>query len=124
MTFSIIDSGRPERVYIERYPDGDGRQLVSENGAEPVWSPTGSELFYRSGDGRGLWTIEFDSSTGRLGDSELLFEGPYKLEGLTRWAEYDVSADGQEFLMIRLEEATVGEKLRVVTKALAGLDGE
>jgi hypothetical protein len=67
--------------------------------------------------------IEFDPSTGALGGPELLFEGPYKPEMSTRFAEYDISADGQEFLMIRFRESADAETLRVVVNAMSGLEG-
>ena len=41
------ETGRAE-VYVERFPGRGNRQTVSaEGGDDPVWSPTGRELFYR-----------------------------------------------------------------------------
>ena len=42
-------SGRWE-VYLQPFPRGDGRWLVSaEGGQQPMWNPNGGELFYVSG---------------------------------------------------------------------------
>jgi serine/threonine-protein kinase len=123
MAFAILEGGRPERVYVDSYPQPAERRIVTVNGAEPVWDPSGQALYYRSVDGREVWMIEFDPSTGALGGPELLFEGPYKPEASTRFAEYDISADGQEFLMIRFRESADAETLRVVVNAMSGLEG-
>ena len=44
------ESGRNE-VYVDRFPDlGDRRVQVSTGGGtSPLWSPDGTELYYRAG---------------------------------------------------------------------------
>lgn len=43
------DTGTPE-VYVQPFPGPGGRyQVSSGGGVEPIWSATGSELFYRGG---------------------------------------------------------------------------
>jgi hypothetical protein len=119
MAYSILEAGRPERVYIERYPEGQ-RGLVTQSGVEPVWSPLGGELFYRSVDGRELWSVRIDRSTGEIGAPELLFTGPYRSSPTGFWSEYDVSSDGRRFLMVRLEDSAPPEAVHVVLNAIGG----
>jgi hypothetical protein len=68
-----------------------------------VWSPNGRELFYRSGDKM----MAVDTATQPSfapGKPRTLFEGPYLQSPLTA-ANYDVSPDGQQFLMVKRSEA-------------------
>ena len=71
------ESGRRE-VYVRPFPDGEGRWPVStEGGDEPVWSPAGGELFYRSGN-RMMSVSVADGSDLDPGAPEVLFEGEYE----------------------------------------------
>ena len=78
----------------------DGRQLIStDGGTRPLWGPDGQELFYVTG--RRLMVVPVGTTAARLevGSPTPLFEGPYaSTEG---GRTYDVSADGQRFLMIK-----------------------
>jgi dipeptidyl aminopeptidase/acylaminoacyl peptidase len=51
LAFQSNESGRSE-IYVQRFPEGDERQLVSNDGGsqgayQAVWSDDGSELFYQ-----------------------------------------------------------------------------
>ena len=86
-----------------------GRRTISTNGgAEPVWSRDGRELFYRQGDL--MWVVEFDTSSGEPGAPRMLFEGEYEAD---IWTNYDISPDGDKFLMI-LPDANAPHELRVI----------
>jgi len=91
------ESGRRE-VYVRPFPSGEGRwQISSEGGIEPRWAKRGHEIIYRD---RG-WFLAVPLVPGpafAMGRVDSLFEGPYLLSG--RQAQYDVSADGLEFLVI------------------------
>ncbi|MCZ6569306.1 MAG: hypothetical protein O7B23_03995 [Deltaproteobacteria bacterium] len=55
------ESGRYE-VYVQPYPGPGRRWPISTNGGrEPVWSPTGNELYYRAGDSMMVVAFETDS---------------------------------------------------------------
>ncbi len=97
------ESGRRE-VYVQPFPNGEGRWPAStEGGDEPVWSPTGGELFYRNGD-RMMVVAVSGTSDLRLGTPSVLFEGHYERDPFGPDARnYDVSPDGSRFLMIRRE---------------------
>lgn len=98
------ESGRYE-VYVQPYPGPGGKyQISTEGGTEPVWNPNGKELFFRSGDK--MMAVEITSQpTFSVGRPKMLFEGPYLPTPIT-FPYYDVSPDGQRFLMIKPSEQT------------------
>jgi serine/threonine-protein kinase len=93
------ESGRFE-VYVQPYPGPGGKwQISTEGGTEPVWNPNGRELFYRSGDKMMAVDIATQPSFA-AGKPRMLFEGPYQPTEATA-PNYDVSRDGQRFLMLK-----------------------
>jgi serine/threonine-protein kinase len=84
-------------VYVTPYPELIPQKVSTDGGYHPVWSRDGKELFYRCGDKMMALTIETESEF-RVIDSKVLFEGQY-LTGLRQ--NYDVSSDGQRFLMVK-----------------------
>ena len=93
------ESGRSE-VYVRSYPEGDQKWSVSaDGGQEPVWSRDGHELFYRK-DYKMLVVPVETGSTFRAERPHLLFEAPYYTDTSGHPA-YDISVDGQRFLMIQ-----------------------
>ena len=105
------DSGQ-RRLYVRPYPGPGGAELVSlEGGEEPAWARDGRELFFR--DGNRMMAIEVgDSEMFDPGLPRLLFEG-YDVR-VTR--NYDVTRDGQRFLMVMSQEdqSTAGAEIRIV----------
>jgi Tol biopolymer transport system component len=102
LAYSSNESGRFE-VYVQAFPGPGGKWQISiEGGVEPVWARNGEELFYRNGDRMMAVDITADP-TFSAGTPSLLFEGPYQLSGGTR-PNYDVTPDGQHFLMVNLSE--------------------
>jgi Tol biopolymer transport system component len=104
MAYASEESGRRE-IYVQAYPGPGGRWQVSSDGAnEPLWSASGRELFYRSGDR--MMAVEINADGESLaGKPRQLFEGSYVRShaGYAR-AQYDVSPDGQRFLMLKVVE--------------------
>jgi serine/threonine-protein kinase len=96
------ETGRYE-VYVQPYP-GPGTKwpISTEGGTEPVWNPNGRELFYRSGDKMMAVDIATQPSF-TAGKPRTLFEGQYEPTPLTS-PNYDVSLDGQRFLMVKASE--------------------
>ena len=93
------ESGRSE-IYVQPYPGPGGKwQISTDGGTEPVWNPNGRELFYRSGDKMMAVDISTQPSFA-AGKPHMLFEGSYAPTPLT-FPNYDVSADGQRFLMLK-----------------------
>ena len=83
-------------------------------GAEPVWAPVSGDLFYRNGDRMMAVAIETAPELS-VGTPRLLFEGRFLGIGpLQLRRNYDVSADGQRFLMIQREQDLVPTEIVVV----------
>jgi serine/threonine-protein kinase len=97
--------GRPE-VYVQPYPGPGGKWQVSiDGGTEPTWSRNGRELFYRSGN-RMMAVDTTMQPSFSAGKPRMLFEGPYFTTAFPQGTvSYDVSADGQRFLMVKETEA-------------------
>ena len=97
------ESGRQE-VYVRLMTGSSGRQQVSNSGGtEPVWGRDGRELFYREGDK--MMAVRLDASAARLqaGRPSALFEGRFA-KGSIDAANYDVTPDGQRFLMVQSDQ--------------------
>ena len=97
------EEGR-DHVYVRPSPGPEVKFRVTEEdgGGEAIWSPDGSELFYRIGDRMMVVSIQTEPRfvSGR---PTVLFEGSYR--GGTSvppgYAYYDISNDGQRFLMTK-----------------------
>jgi len=97
------ESGRIE-VYLQPYPGPGAKwQISTEGGTEPVWNPNGRGLFYRQGNKM----MAVDVTTQPIfsaGRPKMLFEGPY-VPAPALLPDYDVSPDGQRFLMLKPAES-------------------
>lgn len=97
---------------MRSFPGLTGRWLVStldiapisglrnadvRDGRSPVWSPTGEEIFYRSGNSLVRVPVRTDGALAP-GTPEVLFDGVWVYP--TNGPHYDVTRDGQRFLMI------------------------
>ena len=100
LAYESNESGQ-EEIFVRPFPDVDaGRWQVSTGGGtQPLWARTGEELFYRALDGAVLRVAVEAGTTFRAGAPTRLFRGPYY--GGTVWRTYEVSPDGQRFLMIK-----------------------
>ena len=98
MVYTSTESGRRE-VYVQPYPGPGGKwQISSDGGQEPVWNPQAGELFYRSGNRMMAATVDTNSGF-TAGTPRMLFEGRY-VPTIASFPYYDVSPDGQRFLML------------------------
>ena len=110
-------SGQPE-IYVRRFPELDNRQRISASGGGlPRWSPDGAELFYQSLDGRQLFSVPIVTEpTFTAGAPEVLFEGDYLAPVGLGNRPYDLTPDGDRFVMIKTGVATsdTGESPQIV----------
>lgn len=112
------DASGQDEIYVQPYPGPGPRTVVSTGGGrEPVWSRAGGELFYRSGD-QMLVVAVTTAPKFRAGVPEVLFAGAFLQEqGSTSGSQtYDVSPDGERFLMV--ERGDAGSELHVVVNWL------
>ena len=114
LAYASNESGQSE-VYVRPFPALDGKwQVSTDGGAEPVWSPQGGELFYRRGDKMMVVSYETESTFTRSKPVEL-FEGTYTWHPNGVAANYDVSPDGQQFVMVQpVEGASAVTQINVV----------
>ena len=91
-------------VFARPFPGPGGEVTISVGGGqEPVWAPSGRELFYRH-DGK-LLAVRIDQTASSLtvGAPSRVFDDPYRLDtgGASGGvANYDVSPNGQRFVMV------------------------
>jgi Tol biopolymer transport system component len=91
-------SGRGE-IYVRPFPNlDDGKWLISTRGGEaPIWAPNGRELYYYAGR---MMAVKIETEPAfAAGNPEVLFRGEYFVTHSNR--PYDISPDGQRFLMIK-----------------------
>ena len=102
IAYASPESG-PMEIYVRPFPGPGGKwQVSTEGGTEPIWNPKGHELFYRSG--KKLMAVEYEAQpTFSPGKPKELFEGPY-VPTPRSFPDYDVSPDGQRFLMLKPAE--------------------
>ncbi len=102
------ESGRSE-VYVRPYPGPGSKWQISTNGgSEPVWARKGRELFYQQGDKMMVVSYSGEGDAFRAGTPRVLFEGEFEQMGPYN-LPYDVTADGERFVMLQQEGASEGE---------------
>jgi len=111
IAYASNESGQFE-IYVRPFPNvDDGKwQISRDGGIEPVWAPRGQELFYRSGGALEVVSIKTEP-TFAAGSPAVLFTGNYLTGPATQ--QYDITPDGQRFLMIK-QEQTEGARINVV----------
>jgi eukaryotic-like serine/threonine-protein kinase len=110
LAYSAYDTGQWE-VYVQPFMRPGGRVRVSTNGGSQArWRADGRELFYLAVDG----TMMSVDVTNPLmpGAPRKLFESRLVFNGVSD--QYDVTADGQRFLMI-VSESQQATRLTVLT---------
>ena len=97
------ESGRYE-IYVQPFPGPGGKwQISTEGGREPVWARNGRELFYRNSNQ--MMAVEITTEpTFSAGSPRLLFEGAF-MSGTVFLPYYDVTPDGQRFVMLKPVES-------------------
>jgi Tol biopolymer transport system component len=115
-------SGKLE-VYVKPYPGLEGTLRVSANGGtEPLWSPDGDRLYYRSENGHRVLVAEvLDADPLRFGPETLLIEGNFT--PAIKWGrKWDIHPDGDRFLMLENESVDTVDGIRVVTNWFTELE--
>jgi serine/threonine-protein kinase len=101
LAYQSAESGVPQ-IYVRPFPNvNDGRWQVSTiSGVKPAWARNGRELFYVA-PGSAFMAVPITPSTTTFvaGNPVKLFNAPYYFSSPNR--TYDVSLDGQRFLMIK-----------------------
>jgi serine/threonine-protein kinase len=120
LAYSSNESGRFE-VYVTLFPEAGARTQISVAGGEhPRWTRGGKELVFLSSEG--MMAVEITTGTGlQAGEPRLLFpfrQKPPRLEGSYR-APYDVSSDGERFLLVEGGDDPSAHRVHVVVNWLS-----
>jgi Tol biopolymer transport system component len=102
-------------VYLQGFPNPGSRSQVSTRGGSRArWRRDGKEIFYLSPEGK-MMAVDFQSSgtTVEIGRPRELFQAPVT-SYIVRHS-YDVSADGQRFLINTMLESAAGQPITMVT---------
>jgi serine/threonine-protein kinase len=106
LAYQSNESGQ-NQIYVLPFPDVNSRpreQLSSTGGTMPLWAHSMNELFYLDGT-RNLTTVPIQTKPAfKAGTPTRLLERRYFSAGQGR--SYDVSSDGQRFLMIKEMQAS------------------
>ena len=97
------ESGRDE-VYVRTFPGAEGKRQVSFNGGVQLrWSRDGKELFYVEGETLIAVSVTTEPRF-EAGKAKRLFSDPNLTWQERTMPQYDVSPDGQRFVMIEPAE--------------------
>jgi serine/threonine-protein kinase len=120
LAYCSNESGKPE-VYVQAVPGpGPKTQVSNDGGTDPVWKRGGGELFYRNGDS--MMAVAVSTASGfTAGRPQELWKGRYSHgmssscgpPGLSS-SNYDVTADGRRFLMIKDEDQDSATSRQVI----------
>ena len=127
LAYCSNESGKAQ-VYVQAFPGPGAKiQVSNDGGTDPVWKRAGGELYFRNGD-KIMAVAVSTTPTFTAGRPQMLWEGHYSHgmstscgpPGATS-SNYDVTADGRRFLMVKDEAAdTAVSKQIVVVLGWAG----
>ncbi len=120
VVYGSNESGSWE-VYVAPFP-GPGRkwQVSVGGGGWPVWRGDGKEILYLRGNEITGVTVEDRGSGLAFGQPQLIFEHGLASGG----ARFQVSADGQRFLVIESAEVAAPEPITVVVNWPAAIEAQ
>jgi dipeptidyl aminopeptidase/acylaminoacyl peptidase len=102
IAYTSYESGKDE-VYVQRFPTpGDKRQISVDGGVQPRWRRDSTELFYLATDQNLMAVPVKTGGTFEAGSPVPLFRTrllPQGSQALFFYTAYDVSADGQRFVL-------------------------
>jgi Tol biopolymer transport system component len=108
LAYHSTESGGNE-VYVRAFPGSGGKwQISNAGGMFPIWSRTGRELFYQSGDQimAVSYTVNGDSF---VAEKPRVWEA--KLGGQTPGRRFDLAPDGKRFAVLTPVEAVQAPKV-------------
>ena len=101
------DAGEPGelQVFVGRFPpDGSEIQVTANGGSQARWRGDGRELYYLSPDDRMMAVEVFPGDPIRFGPPQELFVAPVASRAVVGPLFYDVTDDGQRFIIATRSE--------------------
>ena len=120
VAYCSTESGKPQ-VYVQAFPGpGAKTQVSNDGGTDPVWKRSGDELFFRNGDR--MMAVPVSTARGfAAGRPRELWKGRYSHGMSTSCgapgfssSNYDVTGDGQRFLMIKDDDQDTATSTHIV----------
>jgi len=122
LAYCSSETKQPQ-VFVQAFPGPGAKiQVSNDGGTDPVWKRTGGEIYFRNGD-KMMAVAVSTTPTFAAGHPRILWEGHYSHgmsascgpPGATS-SNYDVTADGERFLMIKDEapDTAVSKEIIVV----------
>jgi dipeptidyl aminopeptidase/acylaminoacyl peptidase len=111
LAYCSLEAGNKPQVFVQAFPGpGAKTQVSNDGGTDPVWKRDGSELFFRNGDS--MMAVPISKESGFApGRPHELWKGHFSHGMSTSCgpagvssSNYDVTADGERFLMIKDED--------------------
>ena len=97
-------------IYVSPFPSANGKwQVSSAGGQEPRWRQDGKELFYLSAEGKMMALAVTPGASFKAGSPVALFQTTHRRQPVSAQDRfsYDVSGDGQRFLInTKVDEAS------------------
>jgi Tol biopolymer transport system component len=119
IAYRSLESGRRE-VYVRAFPPSGGKwQISTGGGQEPKWRRDGKELFYVAGTSIMAVEVRTDGAGFEFGAAKPLFE--IRAMPFVPHSQYDVTADGQRFLVNTTIEENLTRPITVVLNWTATL---
>jgi serine/threonine-protein kinase len=122
MAYDSDESGQGVDVFIQSFPNPRLKRvkISPAYGSEPMWTQGGRELVYREGEK--VMAVSIDPATGTSGPPRVLFTGAYPDNpGWTRPRSYDVTPDGERFLLTKLPADRPRPRITIVLNWLEEL---
>ena len=122
VAYESDESGEWE-VYISPFPNGGGKLQVSRDGGmDPRWRGDGKEIFYLDSQGN-LISVSVDSEgTLSAGTPKTLFQSHARSNvSSSDLFSYDVTPDGQRFLIDRYVKPPETPPLSIILNAVSGM---
>ena len=100
VAYASNESTRGFEIFVQSYPIGAGKFQISDGGGfHPRWRRDGKELFYMAPDGKIMAADVKAGPRFEAGVPRVLFDTHITNAGLLNNLRYDVTADGQRFLV-------------------------
>jgi Tol biopolymer transport system component len=113
IAYSSTENAQPN-IFVQPFPATGGKSQISANGGfKPIWSRDGKEIFYISLDNQ-LTAVAVDTASGFQARSPQVLFPVTTLGTNVPGRQYDVSRDGQRFLVNFVQQQSATMPLTVV----------
>jgi serine/threonine protein kinase len=104
LAYNSNETGREEIYVVPFPPSSHSVQISTSGGSQPRWRRDGREIYYIAPDGKMMAAaVQFTGQSLQAATPKALFQT--RIEGITRSPhKYDVTADGQKFLINSMPE--------------------